>query len=245
MWYSFPGNQKREDNSPALRCPICSGSSFNQIKVLWPELAKQWLISPEEEAYIDRQQGFCCDACGANLRSMNLAGALLDHFAFNGTLSQFCSRSREAKSLSLLEVNEAGTLTLALSSFRKYKLTRYPEVDMHKFPFADASYDIVIHSDVLEHVNNPGTGLTECFRILKPNGVLLFTIPIIYGRLSRKRDDTEPPSYHGDPAINGSDLQVHTEFGADFWVLLLEAGFRRIKLFSLTGPESIAILGWK
>lgn len=245
MWPSFLTNQKPIDCSTVFRCPVCSGTSFNQSKVLWQALVEQWRIAPEEEVYIDRQQGYRCDACGANLRSMNLAAALLEHFAFKGDLRQFCIRSRESKKLALLEINEAGTLSTALSGFRHYRLTRYPEVDMRHLPFSDDSHDIVIHSDVLEHVDNPGAGLAECFRILKPNGVLIFTIPIIYGRLSRTRGEIEPPSYHGDPTTVGNDLRVYSEFGADFWVIMLKAGFCRIKLFSLTGPESIAILGRK
>lgn len=46
-------------------------------------------------------------------------------------------------------------------------------------PFADASFDVVYHSNVLEHIR-PGqvrTFIGECYRILKPGGVLRVAVP--------------------------------------------------------------------
>ena len=37
------------------------------------------------------------------------------------------------------------------------------------------SYDLVLSTQVLEHVSNPESYLKECFRILKPGGILLLT----------------------------------------------------------------------
>jgi len=41
-------------------------------------------------------------------------------------------------------------------------------------PFADATFDIVYCCDVLEHVDNLDTVMTETARVLKPGGVYLF-----------------------------------------------------------------------
>jgi ubiquinone/menaquinone biosynthesis C-methylase UbiE len=44
-------------------------------------------------------------------------------------------------------------------------------------PFSDNSFNYVISSDVLEHVSDKKKNLTECFRVLKPKGLLLLSTP--------------------------------------------------------------------
>lgn len=47
----------------------------------------------------------------------------------------------------------------------------------NKIPFEDNCFDLVISTEVLEHVNDPDTFLKEIYRVLKPNGKLLLTTP--------------------------------------------------------------------
>lgn len=55
-----------------------------------------------------------------------------------------------------------------------------PGVDLQKpLPFEDASFQVVILSEVLEHLEWHGTVIREAGRILKPGGHLLFTTPNI------------------------------------------------------------------
>lgn len=49
--------------------------------------------------------------------------------------------------------------------------------DGTNFPFPDVSFDSVMHTEVLEHIIDPGFFLSECARILKPGGELFFTVP--------------------------------------------------------------------
>ena len=46
-------------------------------------------------------------------------------------------------------------------------------------PLKDASADVVMLSNVLEHVPEPNTLLQECHRILKPGGILLGAVPFM------------------------------------------------------------------
>jgi SAM-dependent methyltransferase len=48
------------------------------------------------------------------------------------------------------------------------------------FPFDALSYDGVICNQVLEHVFNPDQFLQEIFRVLKPGGKLLMTVPFVW-----------------------------------------------------------------
>lgn len=49
--------------------------------------------------------------------------------------------------------------------------------DILQIPCTDASFDIILCSEVLEHVPEPTLAIQEFFRLLKPNGVLILTAP--------------------------------------------------------------------
>jgi len=49
-----------------------------------------------------------------------------------------------------------------------------------QFPFARDSIDSIVCNQVLEHVFNPGTFLSETTRVLKPGGRLLLTVPFVW-----------------------------------------------------------------
>jgi len=51
--------------------------------------------------------------------------------------------------------------------------------DGRQLPFADASFQTVLATEVLEHVMSPGALLQEMVRVLKPGGRLLVTVPFI------------------------------------------------------------------
>lgn len=49
--------------------------------------------------------------------------------------------------------------------------------DAERLPFADASFDLVIMSEVLEHLPNGRAGFGEAARVMKPGGRLVITGP--------------------------------------------------------------------
>lgn len=49
-----------------------------------------------------------------------------------------------------------------------------------KLPLADASFDTIILSDVLEHIPEPANLWQEMFRLLKPQGKVLMNVPFYY-----------------------------------------------------------------
>jgi SAM-dependent methyltransferase len=51
-------------------------------------------------------------------------------------------------------------------------------IEEHRFPFEDSSFDGVVFCEVLEHLtNNPMAALSEIHRVLAPNGYLVLTTP--------------------------------------------------------------------
>jgi len=225
-------------------CPVCNNNIFNQSDILRPRLIDEWNLSTEEVAYINRQQGLFCTSCGCNLRSMTLAASILRQYNFNGVFKDF-HKSQTGQKSNILEINEACGLHYYLSKFKKCRYVSYPLVDMQNLPYENFTFDIIIHSDTLEHVKDSLLGLKECFRVLKNNGKIFYTIPIIHERLSKRRDGL-PSSYHGiQDETQGEDYKVWTEYGADFWVELIKAGFREISIHTIEDLASIAICATK
>lgn len=48
------------------------------------------------------------------------------------------------------------------------------------WPLPDATYDIVLCNQVLEHTGEPDLLISECKRALKPGGILILSVPFIY-----------------------------------------------------------------
>jgi SAM-dependent methyltransferase len=78
-------------------------------------------------------------------------------------------------------------------------------------PVADNTYDFVLCSQVLEHVPYPLAVVKELYRILKPAGQLLATVPQGYG-------------IHGEPY----NFFYFTKYGLD--LVLRDAGFEVLKI---------------
>ena len=114
------------------KCPICGFDKFVYNDVLWNDLISAWELKDEEVKYINEQQGYCCERCHSNLRSMTLADSLLRYFNYNQNFQNFCENSEYSRALSVLEINEAGNLSQNLSKFRQYTIAKYPDVDMQR-----------------------------------------------------------------------------------------------------------------
>ena len=56
---------------------------------------------------------------------------------------------------------------------------------LERLPYDDASFDVILLVEVIEHLENHRLALSELARILKPNGVLILTTPNIMRLNSR------------------------------------------------------------
>jgi SAM-dependent methyltransferase len=220
---------------------VCGGRGYEGAPVLWKALSDQWRLSPEEITYVDRHQGWRCMSCRANLRSIALANAILIALGKQGSLKEMAPALSET---SILDINKTGDLTPTLSLSPGCQFAAYPQVDMHDMPYADESFDLVVHSDTFERVVHPVRALAECRRILKPGGACRFTVPVIVGRMTTSRAGL-PPSYHGDASTGRDDFLVHTEFGADVWTTIVRAGFSHVGLAAVDFPSATAWIGYR
>ena len=90
--------------------------------------------------------------------------------------------------------------------------------------FIDASFDLVVTLDVMEHVNLPEIVTKEITRTLKPNGIYLFTVPTYKEKVSSERraryglggaiEHIAEPEYHGNPVSDAGSL-VTFHYGYD------------------------------
>ena len=60
---------------------------------------------------------------------------------------------------------------------KKFSPNRVGIACAEKLPFKAGSFDIVLMSDVLEHVSDPVLTAKEAIRVTKPGGIILATVP--------------------------------------------------------------------
>ncbi len=52
--------------------------------------------------------------------------------------------------------------------------------DAQQLPFANNTFDTISFLEVLEHLPNPQVAVKECYRVLKPKGILIFSMLFLY-----------------------------------------------------------------
>lgn len=60
--------------------------------------------------------------------------------------------------------------------------------DGHEFPFGNNIFDSLVSNQVFEHVFNPEEFLSEIWRVLKPGGHLLMTMPFVWDEHEQPND---------------------------------------------------------
>ena len=66
--------------------------------------------------------------------------------------------------------------------------------DLEALTFPDASFDLTVTLDVMEHVNQPDVVLREVARTLRPGGAYLFTVPTYKGKSRPSGGRTSGPT---------------------------------------------------
>jgi SAM-dependent methyltransferase len=178
-----------------------------------------------------------CSNCRCSARLRALARAItLVYDPKADSLSQAIKQGAFLKK-KVAEINACGDLHLVLKKIKKLDYSEYApkdkkirHEDLQQLSFKDATFDLVLTSDTLEHVPDYVKALGEIRRVMKPGAYHIFTIPIIFSRKTRRRirltpdgfEQTMDPSYHG---AGEADNLVCTEFGIDFLKELKKLGF--------------------
>lgn len=221
-------------------CCVCGyeGKGFKQEKVINQDLFKKWKLSQDLKNKFDLRESCNCPNCGNSTRTRALAAAILKTKPLKGTktLKDWVQKANKTD-INIAEINTCGKLhpILNLAKHLRYseyvidgnwrikfvnKLKGVAYQDIENLNYKNHTFDLVLHSEVLEHVNNPEKALKECLRVLKDGGVCLFTVPLIMSRLTKRRTKKvgdkiiylEEPSFHGS---GEKDNLVYWEFGKD------------------------------
>lgn len=107
--------------------------------------------------------------------------------------------------------------------------------DVQRLSFPDASFDLVTHTEVFEHVEDDAAGFRELRRVLAPGGASVFTVPIDPASTTRERVRRDarglqhllPPEYHGDRLRGAGRVLCWRDYGGDIVGRLAAAGFAR------------------
>lgn len=190
----------------------------------------------------ERESGSCSN-CGSFNRQRQMAMVIRDVCG-----QDECGPFQFSPGYCVYNTESSGSLHLALSSGPKYLFSEYFGADVAKgtvvrgirhedlqdLSFAASSFDLVLSSDVLEHMPRPYDAHREIFRVLKPGGHHIFTVPFYpWEALDEIRaverggeiEYIEEKLYHEDPVRPGEGVLVWTIFGLQMIVELARIGF--------------------
>ena len=153
-----------------------------------------------------------------------LSNAAYLHYAdLNEFIKQQAAECAEIPSCVILDYGAGASpykMYFPKADYRRADITETAYLDYtikpdSTIPEQDATFDVILSTQVAEHVINPSVYFKECFRLLKPGGKLILTTHGIWQE-------------HGSPY----DFQRWTEEGLKRD--LQPAGFKQIELFKLT-----------
>lgn len=214
-----------------FRCPLCGPSLLVQLDT--DEIAVR------------------CAKCGATPIAMsiasviraqipNLGTAKVYELSARGPLHRFLQR--EASSLACSQYVEGKVPGSEVGGVRVE--------DVQCLTFGASSFDVCTSTEVFEHVPDDRRAFGEMHRVLRPGGVLVFTVPIALDAKTRERaiiaDGTlvhrMPPEYHVDPATGHEPVLAFRDYGGDIVSRLTEAGFARAEIVN---PDDVRWFGFR
>lgn len=118
--------------------------------------------------------------------------------------------------------------------------------DLQNLTFEDNVFDICTSAEIFEHIPNDEKAFKEIFRVLKPGGYHLFTVPQIEKNETVERASGEgenikylkPPTYHND-SIRGGKVLCYRDYGRDILNKLSSVGFIDSKIITPDDPTMI------
>jgi len=110
--------------------------------------------------------------------------------------------------------------------------------DVERLTFASSTFDVCTSTEVFEHVADDRQAFREVLRVLKPGGMLVFSVPINLDAGTVERAHVvdgsvvhlAPPEYHFDPASRHAPILAFRTYGRDIVGRLVDAGFSSVEI---------------
>jgi 2-polyprenyl-3-methyl-5-hydroxy-6-metoxy-1,4-benzoquinol methylase len=101
--------------------------------------------------------------------------------------------------------------------------------DIQNINHEDSIFDLVICSEVLEHLDNPNNGARELYRVLKPNGSAIISMPnmaCLFGLLQWTYRASGIRSLLGKPPLDTFQIQHSCYWFGNIQRILRDVGFQ-------------------
>jgi hypothetical protein len=232
----------RRFRNTTVRCNICGHRGTLLHELPNSEIQGRHRIGPLRET-------LRCRACYSKMRDRTVAAGLLDVMAekFGVTSDTIVELAeRMPPEVRVLDTDANGRIGRLLAQCPGYVVSLLStehengaclgngvvNVDLERIPFPDRTFDVIITSEVMEHVRHVDTAHREIARSLREGGTYLFTVPYDASlaatwRLIDPETDEElvhPPHVHGDPGLRAEGIKSYRVFGRDIVEEMRSAG---------------------
>ena len=192
-------------------CPICDGPATFRAEAPWLRESLMCTSCPNGSVPRERALALVLRETAPNWKDLQIHEAAPADRGISRVLRRDCRNYVESQ---YFPNQAAGVM---VGGARNENLERQT--------FADASFDLVISLDVMEHVARPERAVAEIYRTLRPGGRYLCTFPIgpaqqhaVDPRIRLEADGRTTPikeaQYHGNP-IDPAGSLVTIDYGYD------------------------------
>jgi SAM-dependent methyltransferase len=215
------------------------------------EQIKDWELSDQFKCNLLERENYFCIRCFTNFRVRSHAKTIL-HLTGHSSTEEMIRYMKKNENFVVYETGNYNIFKInKLNKINNYIVSEYYEEieagtyvngmrneNLESLTFSDNSIDLLLNSDVLEHVGNLDNALNEIRRVLKVGGFHVFTVPVdinLPATVERAQIQDgklimiKKPEMHGDP-FRPDGILAFRDFGCDILEYMSRQGFECSKM---------------